>query len=165
MGQSKGIVNRQLMWGVIIGVITFGFMAAAYYIGTKRNDVQEVKGEVTVATDREIEIAVLPDCSTYSNEQLVEESMVTDKYCVVYQEGESAFDVMKRLDSERDNFSFAYEESDFGVFITSINNYHPDINTRFWAFLVNDELSLVGVDGYKVKEGDQIGFKVEDVQF
>jgi len=165
MGKNGGFIKSQLVWGVIVGVITFALMGGAYYLGTKQSKDEEVKGEVTEVTDREVEIAIRSDCSSYEEGHSEVDGKIVDKYCVSYSEGKSAFDFMKQLDEARDDYSFAYDESKFGVFITSINNYHPDIDTRFWGFLVNDEMSLVGVDGYKVNEGDNIGFKVEEVKF
>jgi hypothetical protein len=167
MGQS--IDRKQLLWGVVAGVITVVLMVASYFVGLKRGEEgeEEILGGTTEQgiEDREIVIAIRTDCSGYETGTTMEEGKEVRKYCVIYEEGKNAFDVMKKLSEENENFSFDYEESDFGVFITSINNYHPDVADRFWAFVVNGEMSMVGVSEYEVIAGDNLGFKVEEVEF
>lgn len=171
MGQEENnadqaVDRQQIVWGAIVGVITVGLMAVSYYVGIKRGEEKEdVLGEESVQEiqEREVYIAVRSDCSDYEETSKVKDGKEVRKYCVNYQE-ESAFAVMKRLVDEDTEFSFDYDESDFGAFITSINNYHPDIASRFWAFLVNGEVSLVGVSDYMVIDGDELGFRVEEVE-
>lgn len=165
MGQS--IDKRQLLWGGIAGVITVGLMAAAYFVGVNvgENKEEEVLGEAVEVVGKEIYIKVASSCEEYKTGSTSEGGKEVHKYCVVLEEGKSAFDVMKKLEEEDEKFSFSYDESEFGVFITSINNYHPDVADKFWAFLVNGEMSMVGAGDYQVNDGDELGFQVEEVTF
>jgi len=169
MGSLIRKVNlRQLVWGAVAGAITVALMAVSYKVGLDQ-DKGEVAGEKSIIAEefdeREVYIAVRSDCSDYKEEVILEDGRNVKKYCVSYQEGESAFDIMNRLVDENSDFTFGYDESDYGVFITSINNYHPDIQSKFWSFLVNAEMSMVGVKDYTVNEGDEILFKIEEVTF
>lgn len=168
MGQE--IDRKQLLWGVVAGIMTVGLMALSYYVGLNRGEErkeEEILGEATEQeiTEREVYIATRTDCNGYEAGTEVDDGKEVRKYCVTFEEGKSAFDVMKSLQGEGEDFSFSYEESDFGAFITSINNYHPDIADSFWAFLINGEMSMVGVSDYQVNDGDELGFKVEKVEF
>lgn len=168
MGQE--IDRKQLLWGVVAGIITVGLMGFSYYVGINRGEERKEEGVLGEATEqeiteREVYIATRTDCSDYKTGTEVEDGKEVRKYCVTFGEGKSAFDVMKSLQEEGEDFSFSYEESDFGAFITSINNYHPDIADRFWAFLINGEMSMMGVSDYEVSDGDELGFRVEEVEF
>lgn len=164
----KKLDLRQFVWGVIAGVITVALMAISYKVGVDQ-EKEEVAGEKDILTEefeeREVYIAVRSDCSDYKEEVIVEEGRNIKKYCTSYQESESAFDVMKKLVNENSAFTFGYDENDYGIFITSINNYHPDIESKFWSFLVNGEMSMVGVKDYIVNDGDELLFKIEEVSF
>ncbi len=159
---------RQFVWGIIAGVITVLLMAVSYKVGLDQ-DGGEVAGEkdnvVEEFDEREVYIAVKTDCSDYKEEVIIEEGRNIKKYCTSYVEGENAFDIMKKLVDEDNDFTFGYDENDYGIFITSINNYHPDIESKFWSFLVNGEMSMVGVKDYAVNDGDELLFKIEEVSF
>jgi hypothetical protein len=154
---------KQFVWGIVIGIITVGLMFVSYRVGFDSGE-EKVKGEEVVVDQEELYITVKTDCSDVSSDEN-EEGEEVKRYCASYNEGESAFEVMKRVEEENEVFTFAYEESDFGVFVTSVNNYHPDTESKFWSFLINGEMSMVGVSDYEVLEGDELGFKVEEVVF
>jgi hypothetical protein len=165
-----GKVNfRQFVWGVVIGAITVGIAGVAYKVGYDRGEesAREVLGE---ETESEKELEVNPDAvSIYIREncETVEENKEQEGkevrgYCVVPNEGESAFDVMTRL-AEEPEFSFDYVEYDFGNMITEINGGSVD-DTEFWSFYVNGEMSMSGVSGYLVQVGDELGFVIEEIE-
>lgn len=86
------------------------------------------------------------------------------EYQIDIKENESAFDVLKRLDSENENFTFGYKEFSFGPFVTSINNYEPDYSKQFWSFELNGKQSEVGIGDYKVKKRDTLTFKLTNIE-
>lgn len=51
----------------------------------------------------------------------------------------------------------------FGTIVKSINGVVQN-NTNYWAFYINGNYSMVGVDGYFVQEGDTIAFRLESLQ-
>jgi len=81
----------------------------------------------------------------------------------VLDEGASAFDLLEEA-STNSEFTFGYNESEFGVFVTSVNGYEPDINTEYWKFVVNDESAQVGVADYVLNEGDWVRFEIESIK-
>jgi len=169
MGTSKnGFDKKQLLWGIIAGVITVGFMAVSYKVGLDKGK-GEVKGEETVIaeeiTEREVYIEMKDNCSDFEEVDVLEDGKSVKKYCAVYVEGDNAFKVMKKVENNSDNFTFGYDESDYGIFVTSINNYHPDTESQFWSLYINEEMSMVGVADYMINSGDEIMFKLEEVTF
>ncbi|MBU0976270.1 MAG: DUF4430 domain-containing protein [Patescibacteria group bacterium] len=158
----------QLKWGLLAGIITVGLMVISYKIGYDRKTCDDsVLGEQQKAevTDWEVNISVRKDCIDFDSEVVTQGQKEVRNYCLGFEKGKTAFEYMKMLDERSDKFSFDYEESDFGVFVSSVNNYHPDVKTKFWAFLVNGEMSMVGVGDYKAAAGDKLTLQVENVEF
>ena len=75
------------------------------------------------------------------------------------QEGKTAFDLMKELQSNG-SIEFVYEESNVGVFVNSINNIENNIKDNiFWMFYVNDKMAGVGIGAYDLQNKDVIEWK------
>ncbi|MDD3647018.1 MAG: DUF4430 domain-containing protein [Candidatus Dojkabacteria bacterium] len=169
MGNLLGKIDfKQLRWGILAGVITVGFMALSYKVGYDRkscNELDLLDNQTAEVTDWEVNIYVKKDCTDFVEGVGVENGKEISSFCITFEKGKTAFDYMKKLAEESEEFSFDYQESDFGIFVSSVNNYHPDVKTKFWAFLVNGEMSMVGVGDYKVVPGDRLTLELEDVEF
>ena len=72
-------------------------------------------------------------------------------------EEETLFDALVASDE----FEIGYEESTFGVFITTINGVEAGPG-YFWAFYINSEMAMVGADGHTVEDGDQFEFRLDN---
>lgn len=165
MGQLD---KRQLLWGTILGIVTFTLMVVSYNLGSRHGEErasekessEEILSEITEINQDEVYIYIEEGCSDFNSKR-------TDvrEYCVEYKDEESAFDIMKRLGEESDEFNFEYNDSEFGVFITGINGREAKEDEEFWSFLVNEEMSTVGVSGYSIKLNDNLGFKIEEIEF
>lgn len=158
--------KKQFLWGVVAGVITFGLMGVSYYVGVKAGEEKEpevVEKEVQL-TEREVRIDIKSACEGFTKESIVEGAKSIKTYCVGYEEGANVLNVLKELDEQDETFTFSYEDSQFGAFVTSINNYLPDISKEFWSFKINGELSMVGVSDYAVQEGDVLTFVTDMVE-
>lgn len=57
----------------------------------------------------------------------------------------------------------AGEESAYGLYVKTVNGITADYDTdgTYWAFYVNGEYALTGVDSTSIKEGETYTFKVE----
>lgn len=57
----------------------------------------------------------------------------------------------------------AGEESEYGLYVETVNGITADYDTDgvYWAFYINDEYALSGVDSTAITEGDVYAFKVE----
>jgi hypothetical protein len=86
-------------------------------------------------------------------------------YMVDFQDGKSAFELMKHLQDSNQGFKFDYSESSYGVYVTSVNGNKPEANKAFWEFKVNGVSSSVGVGTYMVKSGDKIQFVLTAINF
>ena len=55
------------------------------------------------------------------------------------------------------------EEGQFGLYVKTVNSltYDYDKDGKYWAFYVNDEYALSGVDKTEIKKGDSYMFKAE----
>jgi hypothetical protein len=53
---------------------------------------------------------------------------------------------------------------DFGEFVTSINGNVATDGENFWAFYVNGVQADVGADSYVAEEGDNIEWRLEDIE-
>ena len=68
-----------------------------------------------------------------------------------FQEGDTLLEVME------DNFAIETADSDYGAFITSIEDYAQDDSQNLnWLFDVNGEMATVGASEYILEEDDQI---------
>lgn len=57
----------------------------------------------------------------------------------------------------------AGEKSEYGLYVKTVNGLTVDYDKdgKYWAFYVNDEYGLTGVDSTDITEGDSYAFKVE----
>lgn len=57
----------------------------------------------------------------------------------------------------------AGEEGEFGLYVKMVNGITADydVDGTFWAFYVNGEMAMTGVDATDVAAGDTYSFKVE----
>lgn len=55
------------------------------------------------------------------------------------------------------------EESEYGLFVKTVNGITADydVDQTYWAFYVNDEYALSGVDTTAIEDGKTYSFKVE----
>lgn len=97
--------------------------------------------------------------------EAINEKGETSNYEVNLKEGETAFEALKRLDTESDKFQISYKEYSFGAMITSINGYEPDASKQFWKFQVNGKDSDTGISAYKVQKGDTLKFSLDDIKY
>lgn len=57
----------------------------------------------------------------------------------------------------------AGEDSEYGLYVKTVNGETVDYDKdgKYWAFYVNDEYGMTGVDATEITEGDSYAFKVE----
>ncbi|MBQ0108821.1 MAG: DUF4430 domain-containing protein, partial [Clostridiales bacterium] len=55
------------------------------------------------------------------------------------------------------------DETAFGLYVKTVNGITADydVDGTYWAFYVEDALSMVGVDAVKIEDGAHYSFKVE----
>ena len=55
------------------------------------------------------------------------------------------------------------DESEYGLYVKTVNGITADYDTDgvYWAFYINGEYALTGVDATMITEGDSYSFKVE----
>ena len=57
----------------------------------------------------------------------------------------------------------AGDESEYGLYVKTVNGITVDYDTdgKYWAFYVNDEYAMTGVDATEIEAGASYAFKVE----
>lgn len=85
-------------------------------------------------------------------------------YFAMIEEGTSAIDFMKKINEDKNDFSFEYKDSSMGAFVDEINGIGNNAKTNmYWMFYVNDELAKTGASEYTIVNGDIIEWRYEDV--
>lgn len=91
------------------------------------------------------------------------EQVIFDKN-VTAREGEKLFDVMTR--TVTDNGGVAYQDSEYGAYITGICGYDQDPDTgKYWTYTINGDYAMVGVSEYVPAEGDSIVFDLSAMEW
>ncbi len=152
MDQKNSFAGKVIV-PVIVAVIA---LVAIVGVGNlaNRNQSQQSQTQVQGATQEKKQAVV----------EITDKNQETTSYNVTFNDGESAFDIMKKLSAEVSTFTFEYKTSSFGSYITSINGYVPESN-EFWKFIVNGTDSQVGVSEYKVNKDDNLKFVVDEIKF
>lgn len=93
---------------------------------------------------------------------LIETAESTDIIDLNFNQGESLFRAMEKAKEEN---KLDFEVSYYGdmAFISNIGEYKISEN-EFWALLVNDEMSMVGVSDLFPNNSDIIKFKIEKIE-
>ncbi|MBD5551607.1 MAG: DUF4430 domain-containing protein [Lachnospiraceae bacterium] len=55
------------------------------------------------------------------------------------------------------------DESEYGLYVKTVDGITADYDTDgvYWAFYINDEYALTGVDSTNITEGDRYSFRIE----
>lgn len=88
---------------------------------------------------------------------------ILDKnYQVSFENGDSVFDVMNKIKSDKNNnFDFKYKEyPSLGVFVEEINGLKNG-QDKYWIYYVNGKEAEVGISKYILKRGDIISWNQE----
>lgn len=79
--------------------------------------------------------------------------------------GTTAFEMMEQTKEEH-ALGFEFSESDFGIYITSINGVESSTETNeYWSYYINDELGEIGISSYILQDGDLITWRYEKIEF
>lgn len=116
-----------------------------------------------VSDSRDDEQILNVNTSELNIKVFVNEEDLVSEYQTNAFEGQSAFDMLKALDEQSEDFSFNYTEYDFGPFVTTMNTLFPNEN-EFIEFIVNGEQAAVGISDYKLKNNDEITFKKTKIE-
>jgi hypothetical protein len=145
--------RKKLLISLAAILVLAGILVSGYFI-QKDSDRNDVQGDSTTSQEVATNELITINISFSDNESIALESN--------YNEGASVFDLLKRLDEERGDFSFTYTEYEgLGASPERFNDYEIDPSSEWWKFLVNGQMSNVGISSYEVKPGDKIEFVKE----
>lgn len=141
-------------------------------MGLVANGCGESQAKSDNAADTETVSGVQTDTETISGAQTEAESLgegeKTFAFTVVDADGnETAFEI--HTDDEMVGEALlalgliAGDDGDYGLYVKEVNGITADydVDGTYWAFYVNDEYAVTGVDQTPVTDGDSYSFKVE----
>ena len=108
------------------------------------------------------------ETKTYKNGDVVGEGESSFELTVVNMAGEEVtFEVKTDKDTVGeallDNDVIAGEDGDYGLYVKSVNGETVDYDKdgKYWAFYINGEYAMTGVDTTDIVEGDSYALKAE----
>lgn len=108
------------------------------------------------------------ETTVYEDGAVIGEGSKTFEFTIVNTEGkEITLEIHTDKDTVRDalleNNLIAGEDGEYGLYVKTVNGETVDYDTdgKYWAFYINDEYGMTGVDTTTITEGDSYAFKVE----
>lgn len=108
------------------------------------------------------------ETTVYEDGAVIGEGSTVFDFTVVNMAGEEAtFEVHTDKatvgDALMENGVIAGEDGEYGLYVKTVNGETVDYDKdgKYWAFYVNDEYGMTGVDATEITEGDSYAFKVE----
>lgn len=111
---------------------------------------------------------VSTETTVYEDGAVIGEGETSFEFTVVNMAGEEVtFEV--KTDEETvgaallENNVIAGEDGDYGLYVKTVNGETVDYDTdgKYWAFYINGEYGMTGVDTTEIVEGDSYAFKAE----
>lgn len=83
-------------------------------------------------------------------------------------QGENVYELLNKAIVTSEDLVIEFESFDLdgkqSFFVSSINNYNPSADNKFWAFKINRELSPVGISDAIPNANDVISFELDTIQ-
>jgi len=118
------------------------------------NDKKRV--ETPTQAETTVEVQVLGEGKTQFDFVVVDENGVETKF-EIHTDKNTVGEALVDVDLIQG------DEGEYGLMVTTVNGVTKDYNKdgAYWAFYVNDEYAMSGVDTTEIVEGDVYAFKVE----
>ncbi len=111
---------------------------------------------------------VSTETTVYEDGAVIGEGSKSFEFTVVNMAGEEAtFEVKTDEDTVGaallENNMIAGEDGDYGLYVKTVNGETVDYDKdgKYWAFYINGEYGMTGVDATDIVEGDSYAFKAE----
>ena len=151
----------KMMQLILCTVLIAAMALVAAGCGSKTSAPTE-ESETTVATTSE---ATFPESETTAAADTAQVQSVSFTFVVTDLDGnETTFDITTEKatvgEALLDEGLIAGEDSDFGLYVTSVNGIAADWDNdqTYWAFYIDGEYAMTGVDSTEVTEGATYSF-------
>ena len=111
---------------------------------------------------------VSTETTVYEDGAVIGEGSKSFEFTVVNMAGEEAtFEVKTDEDTVGaallENNMIAGEDGDYGLYVKTVNGETVDYDKdgKYWAFYINGEYGMTGVDSTDIVDGDSYAFKAE----
>lgn len=130
-------------------------MISAGWLAWNKTFIKEKKGEVKEERIEKKETGQVKLVLDFGEEKVSTHSVNLDDSATV-------FEILSQICQEN-NLNLVSEDSDFGVFVSQIGE---KTNTKdlFWLFFVNGKMGQVAADKFKLKEGDLVEWKYQEMK-
>lgn len=139
--------NEPYYWAFYINGVSSQVGAGSYvvqegdrlsFVYTNWEETPENSSSISIIGEQESEILLEPMSVSFIHEP-------------------TAFDLLKTAYGVE---NIEYTTSEYGVMVTGLGGV-PQEDPYYWMLYVNDELASVGIDSYKLQNGDQISLRYE----
>lgn len=137
-------------WILVIGLIALAYL---FYVVNQQLDLRNNFESLRQATVTQFS----QEEDGEKTQEELDREVVTSYILIATEDGQSPFSLL--LASE----DVEYDQYDFGVFVTSINNQQSDPN-YYWALYINEEYAQSASDQIELERGDQVEWRWEEIQ-
>ena len=163
--------NKVTKWLIMmLLILTLGLITAG--CGTKEKNKEEAFSVTEAASETKEEVTVEEETEAVPQSEaeviVLGEGNTNFPFTVVDEEGnETKFEIHtdKNIVGEAlmDVELIAGEEGEFGLYVKAVNGITADydVNKTYWAFYIDNEYAVTGVDSTEIEEGAVYSFRIE----
>lgn len=163
MKNKKNRVRTWLCGGLLAAAVTAGFLTGCNSsVSENPAAVETHDTESTVGTERQNETQKAEEMTVLG------EGTQVFSFSVIDAKGEESWfeihtDAETVGEALTENGLLEGEDGPYGIYVKTVNGITADYDKDkvYWAFYVNDEYAMSGVDQTKITEGDIYSFRIE----
>ena len=150
-------MNKKITKITVTSIIAISFVLISFGIfsAVNNNVVQEdIEQNNQILGEEETKKSILLQITNTDN--------TISEYTIEFSGNKSAFEVLKNLSENNDDFSFTYQDygGDLGASPLSFNDQEIDSSNQFWLFLINGTISDKGISSYELQNQDILSFTI-----
>lgn len=163
MKNKKNRVRTWLFGGLLAAAVTAAFLTACNNsAGENPAAVENYDTESTAGTERQNETQKMEKMTVLGEgAQVFSFSVIdaegTENWFEIHTDAETVGEALT------ENGLLEGEDGPYGLYVKTVNGITADYDKDkvYWAFYVNDEYAMSGVDQTKITEGDIYSFRIE----
>lgn len=166
--QKKLIKNKLSSILCIVLIVAMALFTTACNDNESKETATTKETETTTSSNMEEDTTLGNAADDTESDNVLGEGNTKFMFTVVDQEGnETQFEIHTDKTTVGDALQevglIEGEEGEYGLYVKTVNGITADydVDGTYWAFYINDEYAMSGVDTTEIEEGDSYSFKVE----
>lgn len=166
--QKKLIKNKLSSILCIVLIVAMALFTTACNDNESKATATTKETETTTLSNMEEDTTLGNAADDTESDNVLGEGNTKFMFTVVDQEGnETQFEIHTDKTTVGDALQevglIEGEEGEYGLYVKTVNGITADydVDGTYWAFYINDEYAMSGVDTTEIEEGDSYSFKVE----